>query len=157
MDTLAIKGTVTDLKGPIADQLNALGKELLYNSLFAELAHDQINRGQVKQGIKELHTLLSHWLTWQQKADPLNDDSIDPESDDINTHMLFTQFMRIEQQIAIYYQAAFNMLVEKGLEAVARSLPVPPCIFPDDAGPDNWEYWTDTELLEFQRKLQYQK
>lgn len=147
MDTLAIKGTVTDLKGPIADQLNALGKELWDCYMLAGHIRAHIEQGHVKQVIEKLDALFSHWLTWQQKADPLNDDSIDPESDDINTHMLFTQFMRIEQQIAIYYQAAFNMLVEKGLESEARSLPVPPCIFPDDAGPDNWEYWTEEEIF----------
>ena len=148
MDILAIKGTVTDLKGPIADQLNALGKELFdgWVLIGVETPYFLIT-GQIKLVIDALDKSFSYWLAMQALADPLDDDSIDPESDDINTHMLLTQFMRIEQQIAIYYQAACKMLVEKGLKAEALSLPMPPCIFPDDAGPDNWEYWTEEEMF----------
>lgn len=147
MKTLAIKGTVTNLEGPIADQLNALGKELLDCYMIVGHIRAHIDRGHAQLGLEKLHGLFSYWLDRQEEFDPLNHDSIDPDSEDINTHMLFTQFMRIEQQIAIYYQAVFKMLAENGLESEARKLPMPPCVFPDDAGPDNWEYWTEEELL----------
>lgn len=46
MKTLAIKGTVTNLEGPIADQLNALGKELLDCYMIVGHIRAHIDRGQ---------------------------------------------------------------------------------------------------------------
>lgn len=150
MDTLAIKGTVTNLKGPIADRLNSLGQDLRNAYLYVDFSDFMVKNGNDKKAVQCLSGALANWIDRLFEAQELFYAGIRGLSEDDWTdenEALSMQICRIEQQIALYYQAAFKMLTETG-GLVAHSLPRPVCIFPDDAGPDDWEFLTADQIEE---------
>ena len=120
MDTLAIKGTVTNLRGPIADRFNSLGQDLRNAYLYVDFSDFMVKNGNDKKAVQCLSGALANWIDRLFEARESFYAGIRGLSEDDWTdenEALSMQICRIEQQIALYYQAAFKMLTDKSCEA----------------------------------------